>query len=234
MNIVGRRTYFKPDDITPSKKQVYQLKLDFIEKIDAEDYPCVGAKSALNTDQYRLGAYGPMGTQATTGALAKDLRRYIAETIAAESQYMSLIAVFSDEVDSEIDFENRLWKQLQALHDIEKAEHAWDPKVSNDPENPAFSFSFQSTAFFVVGMHPHASRTSRNFKHCAMAFNLHRQFEQLREGGRFEKMKQVIRSREIAYEGSINPMLSDHGSGLEAPQYSGRNVGKEWKCPFRP
>ena len=62
-----------------------------------------------------------------------------------------------------------------------------------------------------------------------MAFNLHRQFEQLRETDRFEKMKQVIRAREIKYEGTINPMLSDHGDGLEAPQYSGREVGQEWE-----
>jgi hypothetical protein len=27
-------------------------------------------------------------------------------------------------------------------------------------------------------------------------------------------------------------MLKDHGQGLEAPQYSGREVDESWKCPF--
>jgi len=233
MDLVGRKTYFTPEEITPSMKNTFQIKQDFIEKIDDEDYPCVGAKSALNTLQYRLGIYGQMAEAGTTRDLATDLKTYIQETIATDSQYMTMVAVFTDELYSEIDFENRLWAQLQSLHDIEKAQQAWDPQVSNDPEDPNFSFSFQGTAFFIVGLHPYASRRSRNFQHCAMAFNLHRQFEQLREADRFEKMKQVIRAREIKYDGTVNPMLHDHGAGLEAPQYSGREVGEEWKCPFR-
>ncbi|MEM5583593.1 YqcI/YcgG family protein [Roseibium sp. AS2] len=27
-------------------------------------------------------------------------------------------------------------------------------------------------------------------------------------------------------------MLSDYGDGSEARQYSGRQVGNDWKCPF--
>ncbi|MGO1595816.1 MAG: guanitoxin biosynthesis heme-dependent pre-guanitoxin N-hydroxylase GntA [Sphingobacterium sp.] len=233
MDLVGKKTYFTPEEITSSMKKIFHIKQDFEEKIDDEDYPCLGAKSALNTGHYRLGIYDRMGADATTRDLATDLSRYIQETLDSDSQYMTMIAVFTDNVDSEIDFENRLWAQLQSLHDAEKAQQTWDPKVSSDPENPSFSFSFQGTAFFIVGLHPLASRKSRKFRYCAMAFNLHRQFEQLRETDRFEKMKQVIRAREIKYEGTINPMLSDHGDGLEAPQYSGREVGQEWKCPFR-
>lgn len=230
----GKKTYFKPYEITKQKKEILEIKQRFISKIEEEDYPCVGAKSALHTDQYRIGVYQQMGTEETTRALAADLQQYIRETLSADSQYMSMIAVFSDQVDSEVDFENRLWTQLQSLHDFEKNEQPWDPQVSSDPEDPNFSFSFQATAFFVVGLHPRSSRKARRFSHCALAFNLHRQFEKLREDDRFQRMKEIIRSREITYQGSINPMLSDHGNGLEAPQYSGREVDQEWKCPFRP
>src|SRR5690606_6403677 len=103
--------------------------------------------------------------------------------------YMTMIAVFTDTVQSELDFEKRLWLQLQALHDMEAGEHVWDPTVSHDPQANDFSFSFSGSAFFVVGMHPLSSRKARRFGYCAMAFNLHRQFEQLRENNLYEKMK---------------------------------------------
>src|SRR5690606_14269540 len=106
MDLVGRKTYFTPEEITPSMKNTFQIKQDFIEKIDDEDYPCVGAKSALNTLQYRLGIYGQMAEAGTTRDLATDLKTYIQETIATDSQYMTMVAVFTDELYSEIDFEN--------------------------------------------------------------------------------------------------------------------------------
>ncbi|NQD69281.1 YqcI/YcgG family protein [Sphingobacterium shayense] len=228
------KTYYTPQELeTESSKQIQHIHRDFIRKINASDYPCLGAKSAVHTDQYRLGIYGEMGSRESTEALAKDLKKYIEETVVEDSQYMTMIAIFTDAAYSEIEFEKKLWTQLQALHNLERIFQPWDPEVSSDPEADDFSFSFNGSAFFVVGVHPQASRKARRFDYCAMAFNLHRQFEQLREKGLYEKMKNSIRDREISYDGGINPMLRDHGKGLEAPQYSGRMVGKDWKCPFR-
>ena len=227
------KTYFFPQETNAlSNTRASQVNMDLIKMIDDVDYPCLGAKSAFNTEQYRLGIYGEMGTKSTTEALGKDLRAYIKETLATQSKYMSMIAVFGDEINSEIGFEQRLWTQLQQLHDIEKETQQWDPSVSSDPDDNNFSFSFGGQAFFVVGLHPYSSRKSRRLPYAAMAFNLHRQFEQLRESDLYEKMKSVIRERDIAFDGSINPMLTDHGEGREAPQYSGRMVDKNWKCPF--
>ncbi len=209
-----------------------EIHASIIEKLIDTDYPCVGAKAALNSSQYRLGVYGGMGADDTTRQLGEDLKNYTAETLSAESEYMTLIAVFTDEAVSEIDFEEKLWRQLQKLHDSEKHLQRWDPDVSINPEDSDFSFSYNGVAFFVVGLHPNASRKARRFTHTALAFNLHRQFEQLREKGVYENMQKVIREREIAYDGSINPMLSNFGEGLEAPQYSGRQVDEKWKCPF--
>ncbi|RZM22054.1 MAG: YqcI/YcgG family protein [Pedobacter sp.] len=224
--------YFKPDepDQDPGLR-ISAINEEFIEKIDAIDYPCLGAKSALHTNHYRIGNYGKMGEPDTTSSLAEHLKTYIEETLSSDSKYMTMVAVFEEEISSEIDFEQKLWLQLQKLHDADK-DTPWDPTVSNNPSDMNFSFSFNGYAFFVVGLHPHASRKARQFSFPAMAFNLHHQFEQLRENDQYEKMKAVIREREIAYEGSINPMLTDHGEGLEAPQYSGRKVDKGWKCPF--
>ncbi|MFB5946585.1 guanitoxin biosynthesis heme-dependent pre-guanitoxin N-hydroxylase GntA [Albibacterium profundi] len=235
MSVNRNQTYFRPEEIDGKAPQEIQLiNQHFVEKIDDTDYPCVGAKSALHTNQYRFGLYGAMGDKKTTESMAVDLKRYIDETVEANSQYMSMIAVFTDQVANELDFEQKLWLQLQELHDSEKDQTGWDPSVENDPESDDFSFSFNETAFFVVGLHPHSSRKARQFEFCAMAFNLHRQFEQLREADQYEKMKQVIRDREINYQGSINPMLNDHGEGSEAAQYSGRKVEGGWKCPFHP
>lgn len=42
----------------------------------------------------------------------------------------------------------------------------------------------------------------------------------------------TIRAREIDFEGSVNPMLSDFGQQSEARQYSGRAVEDNWEAPF--
>lgn len=68
----------------------------------------------------------------------------------------------------------------------------------------------------------------------ALVFDLHAQFEQLREAGRYEKLRASILQRDEALAGSVNPMLARHGEASEAPQYSGRVVGEEWRYPFRP
>jgi FPC/CPF motif-containing protein YcgG len=225
-------TYFLPDQITEeTNPRAFKIRQDFMSKIDTLEYPCVGAKAAFNTGQYRFGVYGKMGEAQSTADLANDLKLYIEDSIGQNCNYMSMIAVFTDEPNSELEFEDQLWLQLQKLHEADKGSK-WDPAVSDDPEHPNFSFSFNGYAFFVVGMHTLASRKARRFGYTAMAFNLHRQFEALRESGVYEKMKAVIRTREVNYDGGINPMLKDHGQGLEAPQYSGREVDNSWKCPF--
>jgi FPC/CPF motif-containing protein YcgG len=66
-----------------------------------------------------------------------------------------------------------------------------------------------------------------------MIFNLHAQFEQLREAGKYEGMREKIMVRDEALAGSRNPMLARHGEASEARQYSGRQVDESWQCPFR-
>ena len=65
-----------------------------------------------------------------------------------------------------------------------------------------------------------------------MVFNFHEQFERLRARGKFETMKQTIRAREMTFQGSINPMLTNFGERSEASQYSGQAVSDKWPCPF--
>jgi hypothetical protein len=126
-----------------------------------------------------------------------------------------------------------MWERLQSLADKD----AWkgldyDPRVCPDPDSPHFSLSFGEEGFFVVGLHPRASRPARRFARPTLVFNLHDQFERLRSDGRYDRMRASILSRDAALAGSVNPMLAHHGETSEAAQYSGRVVGGEWACPF--
>jgi FPC/CPF motif-containing protein YcgG len=93
--------------------------------------------------------------------------------------------------------------------------------------------SLGGKGYFVVGLHPNASRAARRFKHPTLVFNLHAQFEKLRDEGRYETIRSKTIERDIALQGTTNPMLARHGEASPAAQYSGRAVGRNWKCPFR-
>ena len=64
-------------------------------------------------------------------------------------------------------------------------------------------------------------------------FNPHIQFEQLREISKYEKMKDVVRRRDVVFSGSVNPMLNDFGELSEVYQYSGQQYPESWKCPLK-
>lgn len=100
------------------------------------------------------------------------------------------------------------------------------------PMTPHFSLSFGGEAFFVVGLHPGASRPARRFAYPTMVFNLHDQFETLRALRRYEKLRSAIIDRDVNLAGTPNPMLARHGSISEARQYSGRAVDASWACPY--
>ena len=210
--------------------------LDGIKAFVADkSFPCVGAKSALNRDRMRMSRFGDMAGADTTQELWKALIRYSQEFPDPGSAPVSFVAVFDEiEAGDEATFERLLWRQLQALHDHDHARGiVWDHSVNSDPSQADFSFSVGGRAFFVVGMHPGASRPARRFPHPVLVFNLRAQFEQLRAEGRYEKLRSAILSRDEALAGSMNPMLARHGDASEARQYSGRAVGADWVCPFR-
>lgn len=196
-------------------------------------FPCFGAKSAFRLGTYRFGLYGDMESPAAIAGLARDLFTFAAERTAMDSTFTTFLASFAGPtLPDERAFERQLWATLQALHDADAPHHAWDPRVSDDPQDPLFSFSFAGTAFFVVGLHAASSRAARRFAWPTLVFNAHEQFDELRESGRFPQFQRVIRQAEETLQGTINPMLADYGARSEATQYSGRKVEPTWKCPF--
>ena len=198
-------------------------------------FSCVGAKSAVRRGGYRFGLYDSLGSPGTTAGLARDLFEFVEDQPLLESEFTTFVASFRGPVTAdEGQFEGLLWAQLQRLHEEDRQHHPWDPAVNADPEDSNFAFSFAGRAFFVVGLHPGASRFARRFAWPTLVFNAHEQFQKLREEGRFGRLREVIRARELILQGELNPNLSDFGEFPEARQYSGRPVEEGWRCPFHP
>lgn len=213
----------------------HALARRFINNVEQPDFPCVGAKSALGRGQMDILVARDLRSAWDDLRILPALATTVAKYRADRAIFRTMVVVFEgpDEL-SEAEFEQHLWARAQSLSDKD----AWvgfrpDPTVSADPEDPHFSLSFAGEAFFVVGLHPNASRPARRFETPAMVFNLHNQFEVLREQQRYEKLRSSILSRDLALAGSVNPMLARHGETSEARQYSGRVVEADWKCPFR-
>jgi FPC/CPF motif-containing protein YcgG len=207
----------------------------FRELVLAAEFPCLGAKAAFNEGTYAFAVYPELAGQASTAGLCRDLfefREYERKIDTRyENRYTTFIAVFRGPLGlNEARFEGLLWRQLRQLHRADVCE--WDAESSADPNDPRFSFSFAGQAFYIVGMHPNSSRVARRFDWPALIFNPHEQFDQLRADGKWKRMQQSIRARDVALQGSVNPMLSDFGEQSEARQYSGRAVAEDWVAPF--
>jgi uncharacterized protein len=198
-------------------------------------FTCVAAKSAFNKDNYRFSTYQhDLASSEATTLLARDLYLFVNDQERLkEGGFSTFVAAFTGPAGlSETNFETLLWQQLQALHDHDADISDWDSTVSPDPASPHFEWSFGGRAFFVVGLHPASSRFTRRFPFPTLVFNAHFQFEQLRTAGKYERMQQVMRSRDTSLQGNINPNLADFGDASDARQYSGRAVEEGWQCPF--
>ena len=214
------------------KKNAKQAKAAFTKFIIEANHPCLMAQTVFKKNQLRVRTYSDFGSKETAKQLLSDLQDYLANYDFDSKDFFTFIATFSTtENYSEKRFEELLWKQLQNIHLADDQE--WDETVSSNPADKDFSFSIAGKAFYLVGLHPNSSRKARQAPMPSIAFNLHEQFEKLREMGAYQKVRDAIRTRDEKLQGHINPMLEDFGTGTsEAKQYSGRATNKEWKCPF--
>jgi uncharacterized protein len=205
------------------------------EMVAHPEYPCLGARSVFRRDAATLVVLDDLTDTSEGGSLdtlGATLGQY-AQEVDPDGDLVSFVACFRGPVpDEERDFESLLWGALQHLHDHDDA--PWAEGVAADPENPHFAFSIAGTAFFVVGLHPNASRVARRAPVPTLVFNLHEQFERMRSDGRYERMRDTIRRRDTELQGFLNPMVSDHGKSSEARQYAGRVVPADWAPPFEP
>lgn len=212
-----------------------RLEQDLFEKIADPGFPCVGAKSAMARGMLKVVPCHSLSSAWDDVRIHRELLDWAAQYRRDPSGLRSLAVVFEgpDDLD-ETAFESAMWQRIQSFADKDHwLGQSYDERVSPDPEDSHFSLSFGGEAFFVVGFHPNASRPARRFAHPVLVFNLHDQFERLREQGRYERMRTAILDRDLRLAGSLNPMLSRHGEASEARQYSGRQTGEDWRCPFQ-
>ena len=207
---------------------------DFEAFIRDTDFPCVGAKAALVRGALETETLGDLRSNEGDFALWLGLSDFAARLKPGAMVVQSFAVLFPDTPElSEMQFERALWDRLQGLHYVDtQMGQRWAETTSNDPSTNNFSLSVAGQSFFVIGLHPGASRPARRFEHAALVFNSNAQFEALRADGRYYQMQSIIRERDAALAGSINPMLNDFGNGSEAAQYSGRRVDADWECPF--
>lgn len=208
----------------------------FHDFIRSERFPCVGAKAALVRSLITVIEAGDVSAPTHDVEIYKAIKIFRDQLERDTPTVQSFAVIFPESrLMSETEFETTLWQRLQCLHNFDAiADEPWADGTEPDPDSPHFSMSIAGEAFFVVGLHPNASRPARCFRYPVMVFNSHDQFERMREDGRFDKMKVVIRKRDAAPSGTANPVLDDFGNTSEARQYSGRKTEDGWVAPFRP
>ncbi len=209
-----------------------KIQSSFREFVHEQAFPCIGAKAALAHNQISFCIADNIKTASSDADVTEKLQAFTL-SCTSDCVFVSFVVIFQNSpLLNEIEFDRFLWERLQAIHDRDTTEHAWDTRVSSDPQSPHFSMSFGGKGFYIVGLHPNASRLARQFIKPALVFNLHSQFELLRDEGGYDRLRETIIARDIRLSGSANPMLAQHGESSEARQYSGRLLDDEWKCPF--
>lgn len=204
---------------------------EYKDFILTNQHPCIMAKTVFMMNKYHLKTYEDCEDDKCLTLLLEDLGEYLSSYNFETNEFESFLAVFPNlSVKSEIEFEKILWKTLQRLHELDDC--SWDETVNQDPDDSKFSFSLKGRAFYIIGLYPKSSRIARQSPYPTIVFNLHWQFEKLREMGTYKKVRNRIRKRDKRIQGSINPVLKDYGDDSETKQYSGRNVESDWKCPF--
>jgi FPC/CPF motif-containing protein YcgG len=210
------------------------LRQSLVAHIEPRHFPCVGAKSALARGSLHIECAWSIESAWDDVRIHERLLQWSRAYRSDREGLRSFAVVFAQPSQlGEAAFEAAMWERIQSLANKDAWRGlAYDERVSPDPADPHFSLSFGEEAYFVVGLHPDASRPARRTPNPTLVFNLHDQFAALRESGRYERMREAILDRDQELAGSINPMLARHGEASEARQYSGRAVDEDWRCPF--
>jgi uncharacterized protein len=210
------------------------LKERFAHFITQPEFPCIGAKAALAQGGLGMLFADDIASSRDDHAIHAAMVIEATKVIGHDPILRSFVVIF--DADNNLDegaFEIALWQRLSGLAAIDAKDNTpWAGNASADVAAPDYAMSVGGVAYFVIGLHPNASRAARRFSQCALVFNAHRQFETMRTDGRYERFQATNRARELAINGSINPMLREFGHGSEASQYSGRKVDATWVCPF--
>jgi len=210
-----------------------QIEQDIHQLVSQKNYPCIAAVQALYRKEYVYDVYTEFGSGKSGTTLAENLIRFKHKQQTEKLPYLTYFALFpQDQSQTESEFEAKLWNELSAAATLD-SRSGWDPQFSDNPEDKNFCFCLDGSAFFVVGMNSVSSRKSRRFPYDALVFNLYSQFHDLMQEGVYDNMVKLNRERDMRFEGTVNPMVEKYNEEWESIQFSGRQNGPEWKCPFK-
>jgi uncharacterized protein len=210
------------------------IETEFFKYIQLKQFPCVGAKTANAKNQIKCLVVDNIFCPANDIKILTFLNKFIDEYRLANTIFHSAAIIFSEPTHiTEAQFEKAMWQRLQSISTIDAKSYAYDKRVSADINSPLFSFSIKEEALFVVGIHPSSSRLARRFAYPTLIFNPHAQFDVLKQTSKYKSLQHVIRKKDIALSGTINPMLSDYAVNTELKQYSGKNYGNTFICPLK-
>jgi uncharacterized protein len=214
-----------------SEKEIAELYLNYLRN---KNFPCVAAREAAAREQIPIFVAGHMACPRDDSSILNFIYSFVDEFREKTDVFHSAAVIFKlPEIQDEQLFDNFMWQRLQALSDLDATKYRYDERVDADPNSENFSFSLKEEAFFVVGLHPNSSRLARQFAYPVLTFNPHALFVKLKEAEQYSKMKNIVRKRDLAYAGSVNPMLDEYGLSSEVYQYSGRQYNNDWQCPFK-
>jgi uncharacterized protein len=206
-----------------------KVHTSFRNLILSRDFPCLGAASAVRRGDYHLDFYPALGTDAAVRECIRGLHQLIECFPLPECPVAVLVAVFEGPLRiDESEFEHLLWKQLYGIRlgSPGSATSVESCPAGREIEDPGFDFDNRD--FFIVGMHPGASRVSRRFEWPTLVFNALTHSEKLRNEQHYDLMTNRIRARDLRPQGTLNPNLDL----LRTAQFSGRQVDRNWICPF--
>jgi uncharacterized protein len=128
-------------------------------------FPCVGAKSAMARGKLTSVVARAITSAWDDLAVHRALMTFAGEYRRDPALFQSFAVIFEGpRTLDEPHFEQHLWRRVQSLSDKDQwLGQPYNDRVSPDPSNPHFALSFAGEAFFVVGLHPRASRKARRF-----------------------------------------------------------------------
>jgi FPC/CPF motif-containing protein YcgG len=201
-------------------------------------FPCPFARQAQLKGQLTYG-FNDLVSDKTLDDFCEGLSEFIAYVKALperEQLYEVLIAFFKTDGASLYDHHSRAWSILQQM--IDDDPNAWPSDIPRDPEDPAWSFSFNATPLFInVNSGYQVNRQSRNLgADLVLVIQFRDGFDHL--PGDAKALREIIRARIDKYDRIPRaPVLGSYGdsSAREYLQYALAESNEELlpRCPLK-
>ncbi|MDQ1744028.1 MAG: uncharacterized protein QOE23_2367 [Pseudonocardiales bacterium] len=211
-----------PHDI-PSDGWRHDAATAFTERMlsDSALFPCIFGVTAVRKGTVRY-SFIPAG-ESRVSTLAAALTEFtqIARSLGTRTSLVCFFD-FEDDVQTLDDYRQHFWALLAELHAGDTSE--WPPGISDNPADPTWEFSFNSTPLFVVANTPrHSERRSRQSRYFTVTFQPRFVFDDLKAGTPTgDKARVVIRRRLDNYDTvGRTPLLGSFGDpgNVEWRQY---------------